>query len=149
MEYLQCCVSIIWDLQGLPLPLFPLFFSTLYQMSSQKQTLSEQLAHSQREMEVQADSLFSALQEKEKMAKEKAQLAVELTALERHRKLLTEEADTLRYSSSPRKKALGIKLVLCTFYCELIFKFVFIINLHKREHHLRVCQQYMNGIDIK
>lgn len=64
--------------------------------------------HSHREIEVQADSLYSTLQEKEKLAKEKAQLAVELTALERHRKLLTEEADSLRYSSPPRKKALGV-----------------------------------------
>ena len=54
------------------------------------------MSQSRQETEVQAESLLSALQEKEEMAKEKAQLAVELTALERNRKLLTEEVDTLR-----------------------------------------------------
>lgn len=75
--------------------------SALCQLSSQKQTLSEHLAQSHQEMEMQAASLLRTLQEKEEMAKEKAQLAVELTAVERHRKLLTEEIDPLRYYYPP------------------------------------------------
>lgn len=81
---------------SLSLSLSPSFFSGSYQLNSQKQMLSEQLSQNHQEMEVQAESLLSALQEKEEMAKEKAQLDVELTALERNRKLLTEEVDTLR-----------------------------------------------------
>ncbi|ETE72955.1 Rootletin, partial [Ophiophagus hannah] len=45
---------------------------------------------------MQTDSLIRVLQEKEEIAKEKAQLAVELTAMQRQKKLLTEETDTLR-----------------------------------------------------
>lgn len=66
-------------------------------MSSQKHTLSEQLAHSHQELEIQADALLRTTQEKEELAKEKAWLAVEFNALERQRKGLLEEMDTLRY----------------------------------------------------
>lgn len=73
-----------------------MFLSIFYQLNSQKQTLGEQLAQSHREIEMQTGSLIRALQEKEDIAKEKAQLAVELTAMQRQKKLLTEETDTLR-----------------------------------------------------
>lgn len=73
-----------------------MFLSIFYQLNSQKQTLGEQLAQSHREIEMQTDSLIRVLQEKEDIAKEKAQLAVELTAMQRQKKLLTEETDTLR-----------------------------------------------------
>lgn len=79
---------------------FPLCFPALCQLNSQKQMQGEQLALSRREIEMQADSLLRFLQEQEEMAKEKAQLSVELTALERHRRLLMEERDTLRYSTA-------------------------------------------------
>lgn len=73
-----------------------MFLSIFYQLNSQKQTLGEQLAQSHREIEMQTDSLIRVLQEKEEIAKEKAQLAVELTAMQRQKKLLTEETVSLR-----------------------------------------------------
>lgn len=82
------------------------------QVSSQKQDLGEQLAQSRQETEAQANALLRALQEKEELTKEKGQLAVELTVLERQRKGLLEEADTLRYQHpwEPNRGQLGADL---------------------------------------
>ncbi|XP_055472420.1 ciliary rootlet coiled-coil protein 2 [Psammomys obesus] len=68
----------------------------LREVTCKKQALEKQLAQSLQDQETQMDILQDALQEKNSLSEERAQLLAKQEALERHSKLVTKEAADLR-----------------------------------------------------
>lgn len=67
------------------------------QVTREKQALEEQLTRSLQDQEAQVDVLQRALQEKDALSAERAQLLARQDALERQGRLTAEEAAELRY----------------------------------------------------